>query len=104
MSTETPNSASESEENTQENYQITPSTPPPSPSRARLNREQPSTNSMTIRLLMTRPLARSPVPTATEYSPNELVPPPSGIHISDLYQHYRELYRASFPNVSQIVK
>ena len=104
MSTETPNSASESEENTRENYQIRPSTPPPSPSRARLDREQPSTNSMTIRSLMTRSLARSPVPTGTEYSPNESVPPPSDIDITDLYQHYRELYRASFPNVSQIVK
>ena len=97
MSTETPNSASESEENTQE-------TPPTSPSRAQLDREQPSTNSLTMISLTTRSLARSPVHTGIEYSPDELVPPPSDIDITGLYQQYRELYRTSFANVSQKVK
>ena len=110
MSTESQksDSASESEENTLEEYPARPPTPRASPFREGFGGEQPTTLVTTAYLEytvpMTRSRTRSPASTETEFSADELVPPPSyrEIDITELYQRYQDMYRANYPDVSLI--
>ena len=86
-------SASEPEENTLEEYPARPPTP-------RLGEQ----SSLMYTVPMTRSPTRTPAYTETEFSSDELVPPPSyrDIDIIEIYQRYQDMYRANYPDVSLI--
>ena len=111
MSTESQksDSASESEENALEEYPARPPTPrlgPRAGPRAGPFREGfgGEQSSVMYTVPMTRSPTRTPAYTETEFSSDELVPPPSyrDIDIIEIYQRYQDMYRANYPDVSLI--
>ena len=106
MSTESQksDSASESEENTLEEYPARPPTPRASPFREGFDVGP----TLRYTVPMTRSQTRSPASPETEFSSDELVPPPyyrdsyREIDITELYQRYQDMYRANYPDVSLI--
>ena len=103
MSTESQksDSASESEENTLEEYPARPPTPRAGPFREGFGEEQ---SSLMYTVPMTRSQTRTPASTESDFSSDKLVPPPfyREIDITELYQRYQDMYRANYPDVSLI--
>ena len=107
MSTESQksDSASESGENALEEYPARPPTPRlgprAGPFREGFGGEQ---SSVMYTVPMTRSPTRTPASKETEFSSDELVPPPSyrDIDIIEIYQRYQDMYRANYPDVSLI--